>query len=272
MATFRMDTTLIKELKVKVYKYMRTHIKNRNNEEIDILKYIFEDKTLWFANPLTFNDPFELKPNIKQLVNEGNSFLSDVVTPYLNITKQAYKFHYASVHNILNNIGVLSLSGNKDNLAMWAHYANNHQGLVLEFEGNHWFFNDLTLPEYAKVLQPLEKVIYIQRENRKSICSDEYFTKQTFLTKSEDWEYEDEYRMSVYVETEDQYLDGICLKFLNDLLTSIYLGNKIDIETKNYILNLLNEDEWKHLNIFQMEIDEKAYKLTNKQINGTDFI
>lgn len=247
---------------MKVYKYMRTHIDKKDN----LLKYIFEDKTLRFTNPLTFNDPFELKPNIKQLVNDKKHLVVDMFSENLNESGQAHKFHYASINNILNNIGILSLSGNKDNLVMWAHYANSHKGIVLEFERNHWFFNDLRLPKYAEVLNRLEKVTYISRENRKSINSNEYFSKETFLTKSKDWEYEDEYRMSVYVETNDEYFDGININFPNDLLTGVYLGNKIDTGTKDYILNLSNKNEWKHLNIFQMEIDETAYKLLPRQI------
>lgn len=246
---------------------MRTHICNKDNEKIDILKYIFEDKTLWFSNPLNFNDSFELKPNIKQLVNDEKHPVVDMVSSHFNAMKQAHKFHYEAVYNILNNIGILSLSGNKDNLAMWAHYADNHKGLVLEFKKNHWFFNDLKLPEYAKVLHQLEKVTYIPKENRKSINSDEYFSKETFLTKSKDWKYEDEYRISVYAETNDQYLDGICVKFPNDLLTGVYLGNRVEDETKDYILKLLNKDEWRHLSIFQMEIDEVAYKLIPKKMS-----
>ena len=245
---------------------MPTHIYNKDNEKINILKYIFEDKTLWFSNPLNFNDPFELKPNIKRLLNNEKHMVVDMVSSHFNANNQAHKFHYDTVNPILNNIGILCLSGDKEHLAMWAHYANNHKGLVLEFEKNHLFFKDLKLPEYAEMLHQLERVTYIPKENRKSINSNEYFLKETFLTKSIDWEYEDEYRMSVYAETNDQYIDGISVNFSNDLLTGVYLGNKIDTETKDYILKMLNKDEWKHLNIFQMEIDETAYKLLPRQI------
>ena len=252
----------------KVYKYMPTHIYNKNNEKIDILKYIFEDKTLWFSNPLNFNDPFELKPNIKCLVNDEKHMVVDMVSSYFNANNQAHKIYYDTIKPILNNIGILCLSGDKKHLAMWAHYANNHKGLVLEFEKNHLFFRNLKLPEYTEVLHPLERVIYIPKENRKSINSNEYFSKETFLTKSIDWKYEDEYRMSVYVETNDQYIDGINIKFPNDLLVGVYLGNKVDDKIKDYILKLLDLDEWKHLNIFQMEIDEIAYRLVPKKLSS----
>jgi hypothetical protein len=252
---------------MKVYKYMPTHILNKDNGKVNLLKYIFEDKTLWFSNPLKFNDPFELRPNIKNIiVSDKGNMLVDTFSSYINDTNQAHKFYYASMKPLLDNVGILSLSGNKEHLAMWAHYADNHKGLVLEFEKNHWFFNDLKLPSYMQVLHGLEKVTYILRENRKSINSNEHLTKETFLTKSIDWEYEDEYRMSLYVETNEQYLDGITVAFPNELLTAIYFGNQIDKEVKQYILDLASLDEWKHLRVFQMEIDEMAYKLIPREL------
>lgn len=253
---------------MKVYKYMPTYIFNKENQKVDIIKYIFEDNTLWFSNPLRFNDPFELKPHIYKLVNEEKHLVVDAVSSFLNASNQAHNFHYATINPILNNVGILSLSKNKEHLAMWAHYADNHKGIVLEFEADHWFFKDLKLPNDDEVLHHLEKVTYIPKDNRKSIPSDKYFTKETFLSKSKDWEYEEEYRMSVYVALDNEYIDGISMKFPNDLMTGVYLGNKASCETKDYILNLLDIETWKHLKVFQMEIDEVAYKLLPRELNS----
>ena len=251
---------------MKVYKYMPTHIYNKDNQKINIMKYIFEDNTLWFSNPLNFNDPFELKPHIEQLVSDEKHMVVDMVSSHFNANKQAHEVHYATAMPLLNNIGILSLSGNKEQLAMWAHYADNHKGLVLEFNKNHWFFKHFKLPSYARILHYLEKVTYIPKNNRKSINSNEYFTNETFLTKSVDWEHEEEYRMSVYVETDDEYIDGISVGFPNDLITSIYLGNKANKETIGYVLSLLESDKWKHLKVFKMGIDTIDYKLIPREI------
>jgi hypothetical protein len=251
---------------MSVFKYMPTHIYNKDNEKIDILKYIFEDNVLWFSNPLNFNDPFELKPNIKKLVNEENHLVVDMVSSYFNDSNQAHEVHYAYINPILNNTGILSLSGNKEHLAMWAHYANNHKGIVVEFAKNHSFFSSLQLPNYAVILHYLEKVVYIPKNNRKSINSNEYFTKDTFLIKSQDWEYEDEYRMSVYIETNDEYIDGINIIFPSDLINCIYIGNKAEKETITYIMSLQKTEQWKHLKIYQMQLDTVSYKLIPKEL------
>jgi len=243
---------------------MPTHIYNKNDEKINILKYIFEDKTLWFSNPLNFNDPFELKPHIEKIVNDEKHILLDSFSHHIN---QANEFHYSTVKAILNNIGILSLSENKEHLAMWAHYANNHKGIVIEFDKKHWFFTKMKLPKYATVIHNLRKVNYVLKNGRKSINSNEYFEdKDTYLTKSCDWEYEKEYRMTVYVETNDEYIDGIGIKFPTELIKSVYIGSKAEKETIKYIKNLKLCDEWKHIDIYKMEIDKKNYKLVSKAL------
>lgn len=251
---------------MNVFKYMSTHIYNKDNEKIDILKYLFEDNVLWFSNPLNFNDPFELKPNIKKLLNEEKHLVVDTVSSYFNDSNQAHKVHYAIINPILNNTGILSLSGNKEHLAMWAHYANNHKGIVVEFDKCHSFFSSLKLPKYAEILHYLEKVTYISNNQRKSINSDEYFTVDTFCAKSEDWAYEDEYRMSVYVETDNEYIDGINIIFPSDLIKCIYIGNKAENETRDYIMGLQEKQQWKHIKVYQMEFDTVNYKLIPKEL------
>ena len=253
-----------------IYKYMPTHIYNKNDEKINIMKYIFEDKVLWFSNPLNFNDPFELKPHIKKLCNDEKHILVEAFQNHMNISEQANEFHYLTVKDILNNIGVLSLSAIKGHLAMWAHYADNHKGIVIEFDKQHSFFQKMILPpESSTVIHHLKEVNYINNINRKSINSIEYSNEETFLTKSKDWEYEDEYRMTIYANTNNEYLDGIDVIFPNDLIKAIHIGNKAEKETIEYIKNLKSLDDWKHLMIFKMELDTKEYKLIPKEISIT---
>ncbi len=251
---------------MSIYKYMSTQVDNKNNEQINILKYIFEDKVLWFSNPLNFNDPFELKPHIQQLENDEKHPVVDIVQHNMNIRGQANEFHYLTIKPILNNIGILSLSANKQHLAMWAHYANNHKGILVEFDKEHWFFQKMILPQEYSVIHHLEKVYYIDNENRKNINSNEYFNKDTFLTKSKDWDYEKEYRMTIYADTNDEYIDGIYVKFPKDLIKAVYIGNKAEKETIEYINNLKSLDDWKHIKIFKMQFDKKEYKLIPNEI------
>ncbi|WP_310442478.1 hypothetical protein [Sulfurimonas sp.] len=74
--------------------------------------------------------------------------------------------------------------------------------------------------------------------------------------------------MSVYVETNDEYIDGISIIFPSDLIDGVYIGNKAEKETINYIMSLQKIEKWKHLKIYQMELDTVNYKLIPKELKN----
>lgn len=249
------------EEKVSIYKYMPTYIFNKEDKQINIMKYIFEDNMLWFSNPSNFNDPFELKPHIKNIVGDE----ADLFSTLINRSGQASEFYYTHIHSGLSNIGVLSLSSTKDNPVMWAHYANNHKGIVIEFDKENWFFNSKKLPEYSDVIHYLEAVKY--KDERKSINSNNYWKdKDTYLVKSKDWQYEKEYRMTICAEVDVKYKDGIGIKFSTELIKSVYIGSKAEQEIIDYLKTMQKQEEWKHLKIYKFEIDKEEYKLNSKEL------
>lgn len=90
------------------------------------------------------------------------------------------------------NIGVLSLTEKPDNLLMWAHYARNHRGFAIEFDREHKFFYQQLGP--ADELRYIRKVQYLDQRPNIRISTFEDAT-DIFLTKSKDWEYEQEWRI-----------------------------------------------------------------------------
>lgn len=243
---------------MSVYKYMATHTPDKGG---DLLKFIFEDNTLRFSSPLSFNDPFELRPHIKNMINEENHILQDAFFNHLNITEQAHKFYDMAVTALSHDIGILCLSGLCDNLVMWGNYADNHKGIVIEFDDAHPFFNPDC--EITSFVHKLKEVVYV--DERISMNSDEWGeNEKTFLPKSKDWEYENEYRMTILLEENDRNHNRFNIKFPPEIITAVYIGCKATEETKKYVNNLSNKKQWKHLKIHQYEVDEKEYKLTLK--------
>jgi hypothetical protein len=55
-------------------------------------------------------------------------------------------------------VGILSLTEKRDNLLMWAHYANDHQGFVIEFDDTHEYFHQKprqSMPPLKFLVAPL---------------------------------------------------------------------------------------------------------------------
>lgn len=246
-----------------VFKYLPTHLFDKNKNRIHLLKFIFEDNTLRFSSPLSFNDPFELKPHITEIINEENHLVVDMFSSQINNSGQANKFYQMNINNLLKDIGILSLSKNNDNLTMWAHYSDNHAGIVIEFDDTHKFF--YTSPKEAELLYGLEKVNYLKE--RPNMNSAEWaINKKTFLTKNVDWEYEDEWRMAVLLDEFDTDPNKYNIKFPPELIRSIYIGCRANSDTVEYIKNLKNQEKWQHLNIYKFLLDDKEYKLISKDI------
>ena len=135
-----------------------------------------------------------------------------------------------------NNFHIACFSEKLDSLPMWAHYANNHTGYVIEY-------NTSKMPEY--ILQNFYHMIYI--EDSKKFLNDNIRNIKGLipysLLKSKEWEYEYEWR---YVELGHNVSETLQLK---EYITNIYLGinctlsnNKMleyyeKLAEKNIILN-----------------------------------
>lgn len=91
-----------------------------------------------------------------------------------------------------DNLGVLALSEKCDDLLMWAHYAQNHKGLVIGFDSEHRYFHQQLGP--SDEFRYVRKVRYSKGRPNIRLTTIEDLTG-IFLTKSEDWKYEDEWRV-----------------------------------------------------------------------------
>jgi hypothetical protein len=68
---------------------------------------------------------------------------------------------------------------------MWAHYADNHTGFVIEFDAEHDYFHQKR--SESDELGYLRKVTYsIDRPN---VVLTKVTSTEMFLTKSKEWEY-----------------------------------------------------------------------------------
>ncbi len=111
-----------------------------------------------------------------------------------------------SMYKAKQNIGVCSLSANKDDEKMWEMYANNHSGYCIEFDLTDYENSDLVFP-----------VVYVAKEQRETniikqivatfignlvyemsngkMESDGSQCLKLFLTKYEEWSYQNEWRI-----------------------------------------------------------------------------
>jgi hypothetical protein len=165
---------------------------------------ILRDNTIKFTSPLEFNDPFDSR--IELLLDaphdEWKKFFSKRIpeysakrmSPAKRVILAAQLARKATAANLsgesfldyVNDFGVLCLSERRDDLLMWSHYANSHQGICVGFWSGyaHPFFCRALPVDYAE-----------EYPNVSFLESNEKRLETTLLTKSSHWIYEREWRI-----------------------------------------------------------------------------
>ena len=162
------------------------------------------------------------------------------------------------------SLGILSLTEKYDNLLMWAHYAENHKGFVIGFDGENDFFHHKHSEDDE--LRHIRKVQYSEeRPNIQLNIIDDM--ADIFLTKSKEWEYEQEWRMLERMldanKTIQKNDEAICLfSFPAECVKEVILGCRMLPSIRREIIDyLVSDEQYSAVKIYEAGIDEKEFKL-----------
>lgn len=166
--------------------------------------------------------------------------------------------------------GILSATKRHDNYLLWAHYADKHQGAVIEFQANVQKDSMLTLMEDVDYTDE-RPFLYDSHEDflKKSIFKTsndilDIYNRKITKTKSLEWRYEEEIRlyqpMLVNIPEGKKYH---LLDYHHDEIQSIFLGCKMSTTEKDLISSLAQEKN-PNVKIYEMVPDIYKYKLHAK--------
>ncbi len=98
------------------------------------------------------------------------------------------------------NIGVYCFAEQNDSIIMWAHYANNHQGCCLEFNLQEHVSRYVEKGKPCFPFSFLRSVKYSDKYPVHVIGEEGAYPKENsaYISKSEDWRYEKEWRAIMY--------------------------------------------------------------------------
>jgi len=156
--------------------------------------------------------------------------------------------------------GIASFSERCDSLPMWGHYADSHKGVCFAYDVvdlflirdpkdiQYWIHPVRYVPDTSVILSEWEKIV---TGNELTDAQKGSIFQKTLLTKSQDWEYENEWRFAFkHPDTDYQYLPWApCC---------IYLGVNIDPKNEEAILKVAEE---RNIPVKKMQLSDDEYKL-----------
>lgn len=167
-----------------------------------IYKYIparvefFDNLLLRASHKTALNDPFEVRPSLGFLADLCISHKcsrfgrtkSEIIEYLRGIRIDQLWVEIEQALPFYEYHGIMSFTEENDNLLMWSHYADQHKGIVIEFDHNHPFF---TMPKSGYALQPvLYRKTRVDKLGNSSLIA-------PYFHKSKEWAYEQEHRLLV---------------------------------------------------------------------------
>lgn len=231
-----------------------------NDYTLDILRM----GKVHFSRPIDFNDPFDCKPfidkNLEICCNAVGLFTANdggVETRPMKL-RLPNEYMQEIYNSVFSKIGIFCVSAKGDSTQMWAHYADNHKGICLEFNA------ELLI----KSLGLMRKVHYNETPNSihsrfKNMTEKEIMA--LFCSKQKEWELEKEYRFikrGSDMETQTEY------PFLKEALTAIYFGLKCSEENMKLYMRTCKENGFAHVKFYKMAlVEDMTYDMGFCEIN-----
>ena len=262
----------------------------------------------------------------KECVYDGElySFVEDILLPNRKILPKLYRYSPSNYYNIrgletqnlflstigtmndifeglaceiddkvLNNIDrysdiayLKSFSEEKDNLLMWAHYADNYCGMCVEYDFSklseaalyHLFPVYYSNKRFTKqdLNYTISNLYWLKIAQEEGNSPDETFWLKDimylFLVKPKCWEYEKEWRLvgtfPQVTDDAENIGDEELAKFYNisqkisvkDCVTAVYLGARMKKDIKEHISEICNE-KLPNVKVFSAKLSKDRYAL-----------
>jgi hypothetical protein len=240
----------MKRIPLKLYKYLP--------KRLDRIGDILIHNHVFFSSPAKFNDPFDCARGVRfpdpdnlsekdegdwreyflHLAQKGehdeaaNIRVADAALKngkhkdkaFINDCEQSIE---ETVLQHGQQLSVFCLSETPFSVSMWAHYASNHEGAVIEFDPSnlidHYGIIRSFPVVYRNALPTLSE--YLEAVRSEDLLD---FPKMFFCRKSIEWEREKEWRF--FTEPLDRHLD-----LPAGTITRVILGYRMPIETRDLI-------------------------------------
>lgn len=245
-------------------------------------KLLLTEGKLFFPSPADFNDPFDCKFEMtfnaswlkrqryaRELLREKaprempKHIRKKIVKRGLSkesYTEAAHRFR----DRLRREVGILSMSAQRDNILLWSHYANKHTGVCLELKraDNLRYAVRVSYSEESPTLDFFEIERAIHKSDELGQAAKWKFIGMIYLTKAKDWEYEQEWRLI------DATRRGL-RAFPSHLVSGVILGSRTVQADKEMVQRWIAQGEARP-KLYQAHEAKDSYCLEIAELSPND--
>lgn len=243
-----------------LYKYFGNN--PRNLETIKANK-------LWYSAPCNFNDIFDCDISVDEtaifncvlrmtpanmIIRTGSPAWREIQSKMRKETKSLR----STFETMKSKMGVACLSESDDSLLMWAHYANNHRGMCVEY--NLMEINKQLNFTPVPIIYSNDRVVFnVLNPDTAGDDASALFI-QSITSKSEDWSYEREWRIirddAACGDKWDSEKKGALLDMIWP--SSITLGCAVEEKFERVVREYCEDSR---IPLYKMQKDKEQYRL-----------
>lgn len=196
---------------------------------------------IWLSKPPDLNDPFDCQLDVNHIIQQQDfkrtleecGLDSDIVSEIVLGDYASDKYQTHVIRKTFDAVGIACFSIAPHNLPMWAHYAENHSGLCIEYEFPEDTIRNFFTPVVYTDTFPNNMMPHFP-DSFDLTKEWEDFINVMLLTKSKEWENEKEWRLLLPDRGNSR------LEIAQEFVTSIIVGYKMKHENKLLLRKALN--------------------------------
>jgi Protein of unknown function (DUF2971) len=146
---------------------------------------------------------------------------------------------------------------------MWAHYASEHNGFAVQFDAGHpWFNQRIAARDFGEIGTACE----VRYSKYRPTIAIKRLESDAFLTKSEDWSYEQEWRMLMPLERADKTVPASphavhLFAVPAEAISGVIFGALMGTEDRERILSSLKSPTVKHIKRYQAVLSAREFRV-----------
>lgn len=241
----------------------------------------FHNSSLLFSKPTTFNDPYDCYSVIDYDFSKitkaefEDIFQIKITHKEFKLKKEVYIRKLKNKDFVKNwgdarrnGIRLTCFNGSPLNILMWAHYAFNHQGFMVEFKFKKIKNNFIHCPIPVFYDDTFPFIKYPHNASAKMCLENQNFGAETiiklFANKAECWSYENEFRLQETGNQDTNKPDKSPVEIDSNLFVNVVLGIKTSdrhaVEIEKAVKSF-NSKQNMDLQIFRAEMKTDRYEI-----------